>query len=179
MSDTNPSTPAQPDPLLSDEEARLRTALYLKLRLNYQADYYRDRIDEFTFNSDRMLQLSAFIMGVSTVVSSLSILADTVWLPFFTALLPAFAAVISSFRSVYQWERQASMYEESRLGLEQASIVMPDEDYVKPGDYERFFPELVRQSEEVLRGEAAQWGQLINLLPAADGSLYEDRDDAQ
>lgn len=145
---------------LSENEARLRVRLYMQQRLNHQANYYRDRVDEFSFNSDRMLLFSAVLMGISTVVSSSSVFNDWAVLPLVTALLPAFAAAISAFRSLYQWERQATIYEEAWLALQEARLALPDEDYIEPGDYQRAFPRLVAQTEEVLRGEAGQWGQI-------------------
>ena len=85
-----------------------------------------------------------------------------------TALLPAFAAAVSAFRSLYQWQRQASIYEDTWLALQQARLAMPDEDYLEPGDYTRYFPQLVYQTEEVLRREASQWGQMEQISGAAE-----------
>jgi hypothetical protein len=163
-SNSTPPTPAPP-PLLSEKEARLRTDLYLQQRLNYQADYYQQRIKEFSFNADKMLLISAVLMGISTVIAASTSVDNSVWLPFITALLPAFAAAVSAFRSLYQWERQASIYEGTWLALQQARLTMPDEDFMKPGDYARYFPELVRQTEEVMRSEASQWGQVQSVEP--------------
>ena len=160
----------QPTPLLSEEEARLRTQLYIRQRINYQDSFYRSRIAEFTFNADKMLWVSAGLMGISTVISSYSVMADKAIFAFLTALLPAFAAAVSAFRSLYQWQRQASIYEDSWLALQQARLVMPDEDYLEPGDYSRYFPQLVLQTEEVLRAEARQWGQMEQVRPASSGT---------
>ena len=68
-------------------EARLRAELYLQQRVDYQDDYYERRIAEFTFNSDRMLWISAGLMGVSTVISSYSVMSDQPLYAFVTALL--------------------------------------------------------------------------------------------
>lgn len=173
-SPTNPAAGAQANAsaisvsTLSEDEARLRTRLYMQQRLNYQADYYRQRVDEFSFNSDRMLLFSAVLMGISTVVSSSSVFTDWAVLPLVTALLPAFAAAIAAFRSLYQWERQATLYDEAWLALQEARLALPDEDFIEPGDYQRAFPQLVAQTEEVLRGEASQWGQITLAQKAQD-----------
>jgi hypothetical protein len=151
--------------LLSEEEARLRTDLYLKQRIQYQEAYYQSRIDEFTFNSEVMLWVSAGLMGISTVIASYSVLAENVWYSFITALLPAFAALVSAFRALYQWERQATLYRSTWLALQQAKLALPDPDFPQPGDFATHFPELVRQTEEVLRNETAQWGQIENVGP--------------
>jgi hypothetical protein len=158
--------PVQPEaqPLLAEREARLRAELYLQQRLQYQDSYYQRRISEFTFNSDRMLWVSAGLMGISTVISSYSVMADRPFFAFLTALLPAFAAAISAFRSLYQWQRQAQIYEDSWLALQQARLALPDEDFIEMRDYPRYFPELVRTTEEVLRNEASQWGQLERVV---------------
>ena len=166
--------------LLTDQEAKLRTELYLRQRVNYQENFYRQCIEEFRFNSDLMLWISALLMGVSTIVSSASVMTDDVWPAFIAALLPAFAGVVTAFRSLYQWERQLSLYEQTLLALQQARLAMPDQDFMQPGDHTRFFPELVRQTEEVLRNEASQWGQLEGVMPTQrkpDSTLVADLDD--
>jgi len=159
----NPQPPTgNTPPLLSPREARARTDLYLKQRLNYQANYYLNRIDEFKFNADRMLMFSAFLMSISTLVSALTVLSNSVACALVTALLPAFAGTLGAFRSLYQWERQATIYESTWLALQRARIAMPDADSIRTHDYPRFFPQLVEQTETVLRNEASQWGQLQN-----------------
>jgi hypothetical protein len=150
--------------LLTEEEARLRAEVYLQQRLDYQDSFYKSRMREFNFNADVMLLVTAGLMGFSTILSSYSVVSDQPLYAFLTALLPAFAAAVSAFRSLYQWQRQASLYEDSWLSLQKARLAMPDSDFMQPGDYQRFFPQLVRQAEAVLRNEASQWGQLENVV---------------
>lgn len=159
---TAPTSPqrAERRPLLTEEEARLRAGLYVQQRIDYQDSYYERRIAEFTFNSDKMLWVSAGLMGISTILSSYSVLSDKAVYALITALLPAFAAAVSAFRSVYQWQRQAAVYEDSWLALQQARLALPDEDFLQPDDYARHFPRLVQRVEDVLRAEASQWGQI-------------------
>ncbi len=153
----------QPQALFTEEEARLRAALYIQQRIDYQDDYYQRRITEYRFNSDIMLWVTATLMGVSTVLSSYSVVTNKPIYAFLTALLPAFAAAVSAFRALYQWQRQAQIYEGTWLGLQRARLALPDEDFLSEGDYARYFPELVQQTESVLRKEASQWGQLKEL----------------
>ncbi|MBI5959368.1 MAG: SLATT domain-containing protein [Chloroflexi bacterium] len=163
MTITPPSPQAKPAAaqiLFTEEEARLRTELYLNQRVEYQDKYYERRIAEFTFNSDLMLWFSALLMGISTVISSYSVVTDRPVFAFVTALLPTFATAVTAFRSLYQWQRQATIYEDCWLALQQARLSMPDTDFLNKGDYERFFPELVLRAETVLRHEASQWGQM-------------------
>jgi hypothetical protein len=173
---TQANAPSQSDPNrpLSAAEARLRANLYVQQRLEYQDGYYQRRIAEFTFNSDRMLWVSAGLMGISTVISSYSVVSDRPLAAFITALLPAFAAAISAFRSLYQWQRQAQLYEDTWLALQQARLALPDEDYLQPDDYKIYFPDLVRRTENVLRNEASQWGQLERLTPEDTGASTPD-----
>lgn len=152
-----------PQELFTEEEARLRTQLYLQQRLDYQDDYYERRMAEYRFNSDIMLWVTAGLMGVSTVISSYSVTSSEPIFAFLTALLPAFAAAVAAFRALYQWQRQAQIYEGTWLGLQRARLAFPDEDFLSEGDYARFFPQLVQQTEGVLRAEASQWGQLKEL----------------
>jgi hypothetical protein len=167
MTMTQSTTQPEPPPLFTEEEARLRTQLYIQQRINLQDDFYRHRMAEFTFNSDKMLWVSAGLMGISTVISSYSVVADKAFFAFVTALLPAFAAAVSAFRGLYQWQRQATIYEDTWLALQQARLAMPDEDYLEEGEYVRYLPQLVYQTEEVLRSEASQWGQMEQIRSAA------------
>lgn len=159
----SPPANTVPDSPFSEEEAKIRSELYLQQRVEYQDDYYKRREAEYTFNADIMLWASAALMGISTAISSYSVVANKPFLAFLTALLPAFAAAISAFRSLYQWQRQAQIYEGTWLALQQAKLAMPDEDYLQSGDYQRHFPILVQKTEYVLRSEASQWGQLQEL----------------
>jgi hypothetical protein len=163
--------------LLSEAEAKLRAELYLQQRLDYQDDYYQRRMAEFTFNSDRVLWVMAGLMGISTVISSYSVVSDRPLAAFITALLPAFAAAISAFRALYQWQRQAQLYEDSWLALQQARLSLPDEDFMQPGDYATYFPGLVRRTEEVLRNEASQWGQLETVVTDDTAETMPTRSD--
>jgi hypothetical protein len=170
MSEMKPPAPTPtppPQTLFTEDEAQLRADLYQHQRVNYQDDYYKRRIAEFSFNSDRMLWISAALMGCSTVISSYSVVSKQPVYAFITALLPAIATAVAAFRSLYQWQRQATIYEDSWLALQQARLAMPDEDFLKPGDYTQFFPELVLQAETVLRNEASQWGQMEQVPTAS------------
>jgi hypothetical protein len=163
-------------PYMSNKEARLRTELYLQQRLNRQAIYYQNRIEEFNFNADQMLMISAILMGLSTVVSSATIAGGSPVWAFLTAMLPAFAAAVSAFRSLYQWERQATIYEETWVALQQARLALPDEDSLKVSEYDTYLPALVAKTEEVLRNEASQWGQLENVLPSDESAAQPNEE---
>lgn len=162
MQQTNPQD-QHAQALFTEQEARMRTELYIQQRVEYQDSYYKRRIAEYRFNSDIMLWITAGLMGVSTVISSYSVVSNRPVFAFITALLPSCAAAVAAFRALYQWGRQAQIYEGTWLGLQRARLSLPDEDFLEEGDYARFFPELVQQTEGVLRREASQWGQLKEL----------------
>ncbi len=157
------SEPVPPETLFGDNEARLRAELYIKNRLKYQDGYYARRAMEYSHNADFMLRLTAAVMGISAMISALSVGTDKPIYAFLTALLPAFAGMVSAFQSLYQWQRQAKLYQETRLALRQAELVMPDSDFPRPESPAEQFTQLVQEVETVLRNEAQQWGQLLNV----------------
>lgn len=161
----------QQQPPFSDREARLRTHLYLDRRLDEQLHFYRQRIAEFNYNSNALLVLSALIMGVSTVMSVISLSADHPVAMLMTAILPAIATALASFRAVYQWERQKALYDDTILELRRARSELPDLDHINHEQYNTSFPTLVKQSEEVFQGEASQWGQLRAMMPRTADDL--------
>jgi len=157
------SEPVPPETLFSDDAARVRAELYTEKRLNFQNGYYTMRSAEYTHNADFMLRLTATVMGISAMISALSAGTDKPIYAFLTALLPAFAGMVSAFQSLYQWQRQAKLYEETRLALRKAELVMPDPDFPRPESPAEQFTNLVQEVEAVLRNEAQQWGQLLNV----------------
>jgi hypothetical protein len=161
-------------PILSEEEAVLRTRIYQHQRLENQKVYYRSRIEEFRLNSGCMLYSSALLMGLSTTISLLSISSDDAFWMLITAILPAIAAALAAFRAVYQWERQMSLYEDSLLELRRAGNIIVG---VQPEDYEKVLPSLVRRSESVFQNEAGQWGQIKGVMPADTTAAGEKDDD--
>jgi hypothetical protein len=162
----------KPTPILSDEEAVLRTRIYQHQRLENQKAFYRSRIDEFRLNSGCMLLASAVLMGLSTTISLLSISSKEPFWMLLTAILPAVAAALAAFRAVYQWERQTSLYEDSLLELRRAGNVIVG---VQPDDYEKVFPALVRRSETVFQNEAGQWGQIKGVMPTDTVAADDDK----
>ncbi len=179
MSKNTPlSKPVPPETLFEDEEARLRTELYLQQRYNYQDKYYARRSAEYTQNTNFMLRLTALVMGISAMISALSASTDNAIYAFLTALLPAFAGMVSAFQSLYQWQRQAKLYEETRLALREALLVLPDADFPHPESPSKQFTRLVQAVETVLRNEAQQWGQLINVQGPSPSSQNTPTDRA-
>ena len=157
--------------MFTDEEARLRTLIYLDQRLDNQVRFYLRRIAEFQYNSNVILSFSALIMGVSTAMSIYALSATEPLAMFITAILPALATALASFRAVYQWERQRSLYEDTIIELRRARLALPDTDHIQLADYADAFPLLLRQAEDVLRGEASQWGQLRAMMPGIPSDL--------
>ena len=157
--------------MFTDEEARVRTLIYLEQRLDNQIRFYRRRIAEFQYNSNAILVASAIIMGFSTMMSIFALSSSEPWAMFITAILPALATALASFRAVYQWERQKSLYEDTILELRRARLVLPDTDHIRPEDYANAFPLLLHRAEDVFQGEAGQWGQLRAMMPSVAAKL--------
>ena len=153
-------TPTE-EPLLSPEESKLRTQIYLQQRIKYQEGFYRNRIREFQLNSTTMLVISAVLMFISSITSALSASAQSPAIACVTAVLPACAAAIASFRALYQWDRQATIYDDTWFALQEARLALPDEDYLDLDEYAACFPALVDEAEDALQYEASQWGQLL------------------
>jgi len=156
------STPA-PAELLTPQEAKLRTQLYVRQRIRHQQKFYQNRVREFQLNSSAMLVVSAVLMFISSIISAFATAGKSPFLAFCTAILPAIAAVVAAFRSLYQWERQAMLYEDVQLSLEEACIELPDEDYptsLPDAEYAAAFPRVVDKGEQAFQNEAAQWGQM-------------------
>ena len=145
---------------LDERTAHLLMRIYLSRRIDYQTQFYQDRIREFDYNSDLMFRLGALVMSLSSLLAAISVQADSASLRLLTALLPAFAALVASFRQLYQWERQAGIYRDSILGLEEARLAVPDLDVLDPATARKVYPLIVQQAEQVFKDEVNQWGQV-------------------
>ena len=145
---------------LDERTAHLLMRIYLARRIDYQIEFYRDRIREFDYNSDLLFRLGALVMSLSSLMAALSLQANSPSLRLVTALLPAFAALIASFRQLYQWERQAGIYRDSILGLEESRLVVPDLDVLDPATAQQVYPLMVQRAEQVFKDEVNQWGQV-------------------
>jgi len=150
---------------LSSQPLDLATAeillkIYNQKRIDGQISFYKSRVREFEANAGFMLGMSALIMGVSSFVSAVGAFANNPGLALITTLLPAFAALMASFRQLYQWEKQSVLYRDAMLGLEEAKLVMPDDDLFDPRTSGILLPRVVNVTEEVFVAEMNQWGQI-------------------
>lgn len=150
--------------------AEVLLKVYNKMRVDGQLSFYKSRIREYDANAGFMLGMSAVIMGFSSIISAYGALANNPGFALITTLLPAFAALLASFRQLYQWEKQSVLYRDAMLGLEEARLVMPDDDMFDPRTSAVLLPKLVNVTEEVFVAEMNQWGQI------AMGSKDEDED---
>jgi len=134
--------------------------IYLKKRIDGQLRFYQARIKEYDANSGFMVSVGAFIMAVGAVISAIGTTNNSAELALITALLPALAAMIAALRQLYQWEKQSSLYRDAELGLQEATLLMPDMDMYDPRTAPAILPSLVRASEKVFTSEINQWGQI-------------------
>lgn len=146
---------------LDNRTAEVLTRVYVARRLDYQYDYYRRKMRDFESNSNRAFQAGALIMTVTSLLAALGT-GDSApgWLRLSIAILPALAALVASFRQLYQWDRQAQLYKDTTLGLQRASLALPDLDQVDSRTAIRVFPDLVARTEKVFEDEVNQWGQI-------------------
>ena len=144
--------------------SELLLRIYLQKRIEGQLGFYRSRIREFDSNSGFMVGIGAMIMALSSMISAIGASSSdpklSPLLALITALLPAMAALIASFRQLYQWEKQASLYRDAALGLQQANLIMPDDDVFDDRTAPLILPRLVTATEEVFIAEINQWGQI-------------------
>lgn len=143
---------------LDASDALLR--LYVQKRIQGQLDFYRRRVQEFDANTGFMVSIGAAIMAISAFVSAVGTTLQSPVLALITAILPAVAALVAGFRQLYQWEKQSALYRDASLGLQEALLIMPDEDVYDKRSAKVVYETLVRSAEDVFMAEINQWGQI-------------------
>lgn len=147
---------------LDEPTAEVLTRIYVARRLDYQLSYYKAKMLEYERSSDRAFRLGALIMSITSLLAALGTQNNeaSAGLRLLTAILPALAALVASFRQLYQWDRQAQLFRDTILGLQRASLTLPDLDQVDTTTAARVFPSLVKEAETVFEDEVNQWGQI-------------------
>lgn len=149
---------------LDNKTSEVLLRLYLLKRLQGQLDFYRARVREFDANSGFMVGVGAFIMALSSLIATIGAVEGdakvAAAMALITALLPAFAALVASFRQLYQWDKQSGLYRDAVLGLEEAKLVMPDDDIFDPRIANAVLNKVVAATEDVFIAEINQWGQI-------------------
>jgi hypothetical protein len=173
--------PLRPSELPHDVDASdILLRLYIRKRIEGQLDFYEKRIKEFETNSGFMVGVGAFIMAVSTVVSTIGATQNSPVLALITALLPALAALSASMRQLYQWDKQASLYRDAALGLQEARLLVPDMDMYEREDSPVILPQMIRTAEDVFTAEINQWGQIaLGLDESAQAELAASIEEAR
>ncbi|MEQ8676408.1 MAG: SLATT domain-containing protein [Aggregatilineales bacterium] len=155
---------------LDQRTGEMLARVYLARRIEYQIEYYEQRIIDNDKKSDRFFRLGALVMTASSLFAALNTQSPSPELNMLITALPAVAALIASFRQLYQWERQAALYRDTVFGLEEARLLVPDMDQYNARKVFEVFPQLVVASEKVFEDEVNQWGQL------ARGNEKEDEE---
>jgi len=146
---------------LDDGTSEVLTRVYVARRLNYQLEYYQSKMAQYQNHEDNAFRLNAIIMTLTSLFAALGTQPTSPQvLRLLTAVLPAFAALVAGFRQLYQWDRQSQLFKDSVLGLQRASLVLPDPDQVDKQTAARVYPTLVETTEKVFEDEVSQWGQI-------------------
>ena len=146
---------------LGDSTAEVLTRIYVARRLNYQLEYYQTKLEQFQNNEDNAFRLNAIIMTLTSLFAALGTQENSPEvLRLLTAVLPAFAALVAGFRQLYQWDRQSQLFKDTILGLQRASLVLPDADQIDRRTAASLYPSLVETTEKVFEDEVSQWGQI-------------------
>lgn len=146
---------------LDEPTAEVLNRIYVARRLEYQLGYYRSKLELYGAREDAAFRAGAIIMTLTSLLAAFGTQADApAEIRLLTAILPAFAATVTSFRQLYQWDRQAQLFKGSALGLERASLILPDLDQVDTTTAAKVFPALVAATEQVFEDEVNQWGQI-------------------
>lgn len=159
----------------SPEDVELLYRIYLEKRIESQIDFYQSRVRENQINADFTFTLGAVVMGLSSLVATISAAGQYPTLSLLSAILPAFAALLASFRQLYGWERQTSIYRDALLGLERVKLMTPDEARRALVDIGEVYPRLVNSSETVFTAEVNQWGQYVQTGQKPDEESHDGR----
>jgi len=139
--------------------------LYREHRFEHQRDFYESRRTELESARDESIWLTSVLMIFTAAASALAAGATgdlkMLW-SILAIAFPALATALSAYDGLYAFERQAKLYGDAANALLRARADGPD---LKPPMEDRPFHEAlsahVEQVEQILRGEQAQWGQLI------------------
>lgn len=137
---------------------------YLQKRLASQTNFYESRVRENELNSNFTFTTATLVMTLSSLFATIGATdpgGSTRWLVVASAVLPAFAALLAGFRQLYGWDRQVAIYRSAKLGLERASLIVPDNDLIAESDIAQAYPRLIASTESVLTNEVNQWGQFL------------------
>ncbi len=150
--------------------------IYIKKRLDYQADFYKNRVRENNSNANFTFLVSTAVMSISALVAAVSAVISSPFFSLLSAILPALAALLAAFRQLYGWERQSSIYQDALMGLERVKLLTPDKDDMPSADLATIYPAIVAGGEEVFTGEVNQWGQFVQ---NADKGAQDDTTDTR
>lgn len=149
-----PEPGAKPREQHSIRETEQLTELYREHRVDAQMKYYKERGDEYDYNSDVTFVLALVIPLLVTIIAGLNAITGTnSVIAAFIVILPSFAAAFLSFQRIYDWERQLQLYGKTYDSLDSARIYNRN---VK--DKRLILIDLVIRTENVLASEADQWG---------------------
>ncbi len=173
-------------PKLKRTDLETRFALFEKSVLNDQRNYYKTTVDIFRKSVTQINYYRAFfcfIIGLSSAVAGLivqssfipngcifqkstgdcvSIELMLVSLVLFSIIAPLLSAFFNGLVDLYQWDRGVTIYDTAIENLEVVDAQAPLQDMTSDIDYYASLDAYVEATLNVMRSEAAQWGQLID-----------------
>jgi hypothetical protein len=144
--------------------ARAFHRLYLRLRIDDQLRFYRDRRTEYaSAHRQAVVVRTALLFGAAAagvVTQSTAGTARAIW-AVVGALLAALAAAVTAFEALIGFPQLEKLYGDAVRNLEEAKLDWQDlpPETVPAADFERI--------EDVFRSERGQWGQLVVKSAAA------------
>jgi SMODS and SLOG-associating 2TM effector domain 1 len=140
------------------DRARAFHRFYLRLRIDDQLRFYRDRRTEYaTAHRQAVVLRTALLLGAAAagvVTQSTAGQARAAW-AVAGALLAALAAAVTAFETLVGFPQLEKVYGDAARNLEEAKV-----------DWEDVDPDAVPEAEvdrveDVFRSERGQWGQLV------------------
>lgn len=146
------------DAEVAADRARAFHRFYLRLRIDDQLRFYRDRRTEYAgAHRQAVVVRTALLFGAAAagvVTQSTAGTARAAW-AVVGAVLAALAAAITAFETLVGFPQLEKVYGDAARNLEEAKL-----------DWEDVVPEAVPEQEverveNVFRSERGQWGQLV------------------
>src|SRR5215210_4906563 len=153
--------------------------LYRKYRFEDQRAFYESRRTEFEAARDEAAWLASVLMIFTSAAAALASAnvgdLKALW-SILAIAFPALATALAAYNGLYAFERHAKLYGDAANALFRARADGPD---LKPPMDDAAFHEAlsahVEQVETILRGEQAQWGQMIGeIKPVAAPKTKKD-----
>jgi hypothetical protein len=142
--------------------------IYLKYRYQNQRSWYESREKEYRAANEQVITWKAILIGLTTLVSTLAATRvfglQNIW-SILAVLLPALSTALAAYDGLYAFSRHAKLYHDAALQLQRARGKAPDiQSGITSDEFSRQVAQFVEESENILRLEQGQWGQLVSQI---------------